>query len=141
MGYFNGELKKKLKEKFYDKGIVAYSGCCRWGCTGSYGGDGQEDFNDRKNGIYYIRLHLDGMNYEEEVNNCYASYCSENGNDHQYLMDHWDEECEIIHDFCYILGIPKNEYQISKPKDITKKIGIHFNQPLKLEKVPEDDDD
>lgn len=136
--YLNQDLKDRLEEEFSPIGLVAYSGCCRWGCTGSYGGDGQDDFEDRKNGIYYIRLHLEGMNYDAHPDSCYASYCAEEGDAHEYLMDHWDEEVRLIRKFCEILGLTKEDYTISKPPDARTTIGIHFNRPLNLDEVPDE---
>lgn len=138
---FNGDLKTALEREFKPLGIVAYSGCCRWGCTGSYGGDGQspEDFVSRDHGIYYIRFTLDGMNYNDSVTSCYASYCAPDGVDtYQYLVDNWDAESKILHRFCRVLGLSPDEYTLSLPDSINTKIGIHFTKPYLLQPSPPD---
>jgi hypothetical protein len=35
-GLMNSTLERALEETFKPLGIVAFSRCCRWGCTGSY---------------------------------------------------------------------------------------------------------
>lgn len=137
----NSVLKRKLENEFSPIGLVAYSGCCRWGCTGSYGGDGQQDFKERKNGIYYIRLHLEGMNYDPDTRSCYANYDAENGNAYEYLIDHWEEECQLLHKFCKIIGLAPDEYTISKPPNGQTGVGIHFKRALGLDDYPEESDD
>ena len=55
----NSQLRSKLRARFEPMGIVAYSGCCHWGCTGSY--DEEVDcFERRDRGVYYIKLYLGG---------------------------------------------------------------------------------
>ena len=63
---FNENLQHELERVFKPMGLVAYSNCCRWGCTGAYDEDDAE-FVPRNKGIYFIRLHLNGMNYRPEV--------------------------------------------------------------------------
>lgn len=136
----NQELKDKLEKVFKPLGIVAWSGCCRWGCTGSYGGDGQseEEFKSRDNGIYYIRLHLDGMNYYPDVTSCYTSYCCEDEDKaYEYLMEHWKQEIKYLHWFCETLGLRTDEYEISKPESDKTAIGIHFKRSLGLDPLLE----
>lgn len=134
----NRDLKKRLKKEFSPLGIVAYSGCCRWGCTGSYGGDGQCNFEDRKNGIYYIKLFLDGMNYDDDPRSCYVPYCVDgDGDAYEYLMNHWEEECRHLRKFCEILGLLKDEYTIIKPSNIKECICIRFHRSLHLEPMNE----
>lgn len=136
----NQELKDKLEDFFEPLGIVAWSGCCKWGCTGSYGGDGQDidEFKSRDNGIYYIKLHLSGMNYYPDVTSCYAAYCCEDKNKtHEYLMEHWEDEVKYLHRFCEILGLRTDEYEIEKPDSANVSIGIHFKRPIGLEPLPE----
>jgi len=137
----NQVLKNELQDKFGPLGIVAWSGCCRWGCTGSYDEFAKEEFESRENGIYYIRLHLSGMNYNSEVTSCGVSYCSKEGDPHQYLMEHWDDEIKLLVSFCQILGLGKGDYTITKPGNSNLNVMINFTPPLVLESVPESDSD
>ena len=124
-------LKKKLKEHFKPLGIVAYSGCCRWGCTGSYDeedDDFQERFEGNEGGIYYIQLFLCGMNYHREVSIVDVHYGS-----FGYLGNNWDRERQLIEDFCRIVGKPPSEYVINRPKSEVECITIAFSPPLNLE--------
>lgn len=133
----NEDLQQALQDEFSPRGIVAYSCCCRWGCTGSYDEDDDEDFKVRESdGIYYIRLHLDGMNYNDKPTSCYASY----GN-FEYLMDHWEEECAIIAKWCEIVGLQPSEYVIEKPEHGRRGVGILFGKPLDLEEQPEESEE
>jgi hypothetical protein len=138
----NLRLKDALQEEFEPRGIVAYSGCCRWGCTGSYDED-SESFESRNKGIYYIRFHLSGMNYSETVESCAVSYCdTENqGNAFAYLMDNWNAEVQVLQRFFEILGLQENQYRIVKPESARTAIMLYFNDPYQLEALPEDSDD
>lgn len=132
----NHELKEQLKEYFKPKGIVAYSCCCRWGCTGSYDED-DDDFQVRDTaGIFYIRFHLDGMNYRQDPTWISAYY-----DDHSYLMEHWDEEVDLVDNFCRILGLQRGDYEINKPEDQSKCVGIILKAPVKLDPLPSFDED
>lgn len=136
----NAELQERLKEHFKPLGIVAYSLCCRWGCTDSYeetDGDFKERFKGDDGGVYFIRLHLHGMNYNPAVRMVAASYGS-----FEYLMKNWDQEKALIDKFCEIVGKAPHEYKIVKPNSIARCIMIHFCEPLNLdEEVYEDEDD
>ena len=51
------------------------STCCNYACSGSYNEDGT--FLGREDGgMFYIRLHLDGMNFDPEPVQVAASYGS-----------------------------------------------------------------
>ena len=95
-GALNRDLCKALEEHFRPKGVVAFSRCCRLGCTGTYGEN--PNFEEREKGIYFIRLHLAGMNYDPNPKDCYAHYV-----DFTYLMDNWDEERKLLTQFCRIV--------------------------------------
>jgi hypothetical protein len=142
-GPLNEELCDELESVFKPLGIVAFSRCCRWGCTGSYD---EEDPNwcektGRQKGIYYIRLHLDGMNYDPAPECCFAMY-----SDFEYTMNHWDEECELLMRFCRIVyGDEKNgknsRFRIEKPENESRGIGIFFEDPLTLQPMPADEEE
>lgn len=86
----NTDLQERLQNEFEPNGIVAFTKCCRYGCTGNYGDD--EDFEVRKDGgIYFIWLSLSCMNYRPLVDCVYASY-----DNNDYLMEHWEEECTMM---------------------------------------------
>jgi hypothetical protein len=92
----NKTLQLALKNEFKKKGILAYTNCCRWGCTGAY--DEEDDFKERETkGIYFIRLHTDGMNYNPQPTFTTALY-----GDFDYLMDNWAEECTILDKWCEV---------------------------------------
>jgi len=131
----NEELQENLKMHFKPLKIVAFSNCCRWGCTGSYD---EEDrtFEGRDKGIYFIRLHLNGMNYLANPKYCYAQYT-----DYHYLMDHWSEERNLLVQWCKVLGLLEGQFKIVKPESDIQAIQINFQQPLNLDKPTEDDDE
>ena len=54
------DIEDKLQEHFEPLKIVAFSNCCRLGCTDNYG---DYNFQMRENGILFIRLHLKGLNF------------------------------------------------------------------------------
>lgn len=123
----NKDLQNRLEKEFKPLGIAAFTNCCRTGCTHNYADD---DFKWRKDGgITFIRLHLNGMNYQEEVTEAFAQY-----NDYKYLMDHWDEECKLIKKWTDVVGVMLTH--IEKPKQ-KEKIGIYFT-PLKLDPFPDE---
>ena len=134
----NKNLQLRLKQFFKPLGIVAYSLCCREGCTGAYD-ENDEDFVHRLKGIVFIRLHLDGMNYDSLDHNlnpkvCYASY-----HDFDYLMGNWEQEKDILDQWCFILGLSSHEYQVHHhitctnqlPTRITITIYHHPNNPCR----------
>ena len=130
----NYALNELLRIKFEPLGIVAYSKCCRWGCTGSYAGDGEEprdpSFRPRKKGIYYFRFHTDGMNYYSKPDECYVYYWS-----FKYIMEHWDEEIIFIHDWSSILNMNMDDYSIVKPTWNDEPIIVKFTRPYQLDEV------
>ena len=123
-------FQKELKAYFKPLGIVAYSGCCTWGCTGSYDEDDdfQERFEGDNGGIYYIQLYLCGMNYHKDVSEVAVHYGS-----FGYLMKNWEHERELLDEFCRIVGKSSNEYVINEPDSEVDCITITFTPPLGLE--------
>ena len=111
-------------ETFEPLGIVAYTMCCRLGCTGNYGDGGYEC---RPAGIVFIRLALDGMNYRERPSAAYAYY-----REYEFLMNNWDGEKAILDRWCSIVGLPRDGYAIHKPEH-GRTIEIKFKEPLELE--------
>lgn len=128
----NLELQHKLELEFARLGIVAYSNCCRMGCTGTYEED-DDNFTVREKGIYFFRLHLNGMNYDPLVDHVRVNY-----NDFYYLTKHWDEECEIIVRWAKIVGV--DVARIDKPLSDETNIGVFFSKPLQLEPSDFEDD-
>ena len=119
----NRYLKIALEEEFKPHGIVAFSTCCRWGCTGSYDED-DDYFFERNMGIYYIKLYLDGMNYEPSPKCCYVEY-----NDFDWLIENWVQERKILVRFCHILGLSET----SNPPDFTIEKPIDYNDSIKIQ--------
>jgi len=133
----NKKLQQALEKEFRPLGIVAYSCCCRLGCTGTYEED--DDFECREKGIYFFRLHLEGMNYDPTPESFYVQY-----DDFEYLMKNWDAECALIKRWAEIVGVKIRE--IKKPDSENIGIGVFFTEPLKLQdplpsSEPENDDD
>jgi len=127
----NVALQERLQEPFKPLGIVAYSDCCTH-CTAKYATD--PDFEPRDDGgIKFFGLYLEGMNHHPEVTEVYASY-----NDFEYLMEHWDEECELIRLWARVVGV--EVARIEKPESIRTAVGIFFSEPLGLESYTSDDD-
>ena len=118
-------LSDRLKLEFKSKGIVAFSFCCRPGCSGTY--DEDSEFDYRKNGIFFIRLHLSGMNFDANPDQCSVYYSNFN-----YLIKNWKQEEDILHDWCKIVGLLKNDYQIIKPNSENNSIIIKFKKQLLL---------
>lgn len=125
----NQDLQKRLEEKFKPLGIVAYSNCCRLGCTGTYGED--YGFQMREKGILFFRLHLNGMNYREHPKTIPIIY-----DDYNYLIEHWNEECDLIKEWCSTVGA--NIEKIEKPLSNDIAIKLSFTKHLNLEKMKED---
>lgn len=123
----NQDLKQRLEKTFKPLGIIAWSGCCRLGCTGSYDED-DDTFQLRKCGIVFFKLFLSGMNYVSRPKSCYVQYT-----DWNYLKNNWDAEKALIRKWCRIVGLRSGEYTVDFPKDEKAAIGIHFNQPLTLD--------
>eukprot|EP00049_Salpingoeca_infusionum_P018440 m.357277 g.357277 ORF g.357277 m.357277 type:complete len:133 (+) comp17768_c0_seq1:172-570(+) len=123
----NEALMAVLEAEFKPKGIVAYSGCCRWGCTGSYDETDPEFQVRDQGGVFYIRLHLAGMNYRPTVEACYAMY-----EDIAYLREHWEQERALLAKFCHLLGYEDGGFEIVKPESERRAIEIKFLQPLEL---------
>lgn len=134
-GRLNARLQDRLEAHFKPLGIVAYSCCCRLGCTGNYG----DEIAPRDNGVVFIRLHLDGMNYHPSPESCYAQY-----RDFDYLMANWDQEKALLEKWCELLGLGPGGYTITKPDNDDTAIEIQFTASLHLEEEPDeagDEDD
>lgn len=133
----NRTLQKDLEVVFRPRGIVAFSNCCQYYCSGAYNED--SSFQTRSTGgIYFIRLHLNGMNYDPERTFVAASYYS-----WEYLMKNWETEYQLLVQWCAVLGLTNpGDYIIEKPESIEHCVTIHFKKYFKLEaEVVEDDGD
>lgn len=120
----NTDLQNRLTEVFRPLGIVAFTNCCRIGCTDTYEDDDTFKFRETK-GIFFIRLHLDGMNYNPRPTQVWAQY-----EDFDYLMTHWDEECDLIKKWAKIVNV---DVEIQKPKSVKETIRIKFAKELELD--------
>ena len=123
----NEALMTKLEDVFSSLGIVAYSACCRYHCSGSYN-EGNPNFHPRLQGIYFIQLYLDGMNYRSEVDSCYAMY-----QDHTFLKENWASEKEFLYQFCDVLGVSRDRVEFAFPDNAEKAVLIRFLDGLVLE--------
>lgn len=123
----NQNLQAQFEQIFKPQKLVAYSNCCRYGCCGSYA-EGDAEFEARDKGIFFIRLHLNGMNYNPHPDSCYAQY-----QDHAYLMQNWDTEHGILAQWCGVLGLAEGEFTIHKPANEREAIRIDFGRPLNLD--------
>ena len=129
----NAELQRKLKAEFKPRGIVAYSNCCHAGCTRAYD-ETDKDFQRRpENGIYFIQLFLNGMNYNPCPQSCCVIYRS-----FEYVMAHWHQECALLHKWCEVVGLGLKEYIIRRPWDESQHIEIVFFKPIKLDPKTEE---
>lgn len=135
----NRELQRCLTDEFKPRGIVAFSNCCRLGCTGTYeDGEGLEDnpeidepeFQLREDeGIYFFRLHLEGMNYDQQVNEVYVHYGSL-----EYLREHWEQETQLMRRWCELVGVEPLDFVL--PTDQSKALEIRFRATKYLEHRP-----
>jgi hypothetical protein len=129
----NRQLQADLETVFRPLGIVAFSTCCNYACSGSYNEDGT--FLGREDdGIYYIRLHLDGMNFNLEPVQVAASYGS-----WEYLDMHWDTECQMLAGWCAVLGLKEGDYTIMKPESIKTCVLISLKKHPELEDFVDDE--
>ena len=127
------QLQADLETVFRPLGIVAFSTCCNYACSGSYNEDGT--FLGREDdGIYYIRLHLDGMNFDPEPVQVAASYGS-----WEYLDMHWDTECQMLAGWCAVLGLKEGDYTIMKPESIKTCVLISLKKHPELEDFIDDE--
>ena len=122
----NQQLQKDFDTIFFHEGLLAFSNCCHYGCSHAYGAHDIR-FQPRE-GIYFIRLHLNGMNYDDGATMVAASYA-----DYDYLDEHWDAERDMLVRWCGILGLEEGEFDIEKPGGIETCVAIHFKKPLELE--------
>lgn len=68
---FNKNLQAALEAEFRPLGIVPFSNCCRLGCSGTFEEE-DPDFDIRSTGVFFIRLHLNGLNYRSHPQDVYA---------------------------------------------------------------------
>jgi hypothetical protein len=132
----NVKLQQDLEAAFKPLGIVAFSNCCRLGCTGTYEEDDPDFKINEEGGICFIRLHLNGMNYRSLPDSASAMYES-----HDYLMQHWAAEEAKLDQWAAILGLQKGEYTITKPRNQEQAIIIKFLKPVQLEEPHDQSDD
>ena len=131
----NEKLQQDFEAAFKPQGIVAFSNCCRLGCTGTYEEDDPDFKHNQDGGIFFIRLHLNGMNYNAQPKAVYAHYSN-----YQYLMQHWAAEEAKLDKWAWILGLQKGEYTINKPPNENTAIEITFEKQFQLEAEPEEDE-
>jgi hypothetical protein len=132
----NAKLQQDLEAEFKPLGIVAYSNCCRLGCTGTYEEDDPDFKINEEGGIFFIRLHLNGMNYNSQPKAVYAQY-----ENYDYLMQHWAAEEAKLDQWAAILGLQKGDYTINKPPNQHNAIEIKFEKQVQLEEPYDEDED
>ena len=153
----NKQLQRDMETVFRNEGILAFSNCCGT-CFNAYEGDDPDNdgeyspenlvnvktgFKFRTDGgIYFFKLFLNGMNYIHNQHPHYPVFVAKGGfasyKDYWYLAQHWEEECEIIHRWCSVLGLSKDEYTIIKP-DPGSAVDIKFHKrSVALEDPPND---
>ena len=130
----NHALAHKLEAHFKPLGIAAFSRCCRFRCTATYADDPVFEDLSRDQGIYFIRFHLDGMNYNERPKGASAYYC-----DFDYLMREWESEKALLVQWCSILGLKPGDYTIEKPRNENIRVLIDFAAPYILEESSDND--
>lgn len=122
----NRMLQKNLETVFREDGIVAFSNCCS-NCTDSY--QDVPGFVLRGSGIKFFKLFLNGMFYDNHfLDGVFVVYT-----DLKYLLDHWDDECDIIRRWCAVLGLREGCYSIRKPRSDMECIFVEFGSALELE--------
>lgn len=121
----SARISIKLEQYFKPLGIAAYTNCCRLMCTGTYADDFY--FEIREKGIFFIRLHLDGMNFNPLPERCFANY-----DDFEYLTNHWNEEKILLEKWCSLVGLQIGEFTIIKPLCEKQAVEIKFKKPLNL---------
>lgn len=131
----NKSLMSEMELVFKPRGIVGYSACCRLGCTGAYDED-DDNFKYREQGIFFFKLFLSGMNYEQNPRVAYVQYESID-----YINQNWESEKRIIDEWCRVLGLRDGQYSIEKPETEDKAIAIRFVRPLDLEPVDSDEEE
>ena len=117
-------LENKLTSVFKPLGVAAFSRCCRFACTETYAD--RSDFQARE-GVYFFRFHLDGINYQPDVYSVAVHY-----DDIKFLLENWSSEEAMIHKWCKTIAVHKSNYTIIKPTSEDKSVMIEFVKPLKL---------
>ena len=145
----NRDLQKDLETVFSPRGIVAFTNCCKIECSGAYN-EVDESFRVRQDdGIYFIRFTLNGMNYSPDKYVMFAAmsnkskdkgdseYCFHgiaiSYGSLEYLYEHWEQEQQLIAQFCAVIGLEEGEFKIHKPKSIRTCIMVENYKPLQLE--------
>ena len=135
MSDLNGSLQSDLENEFKSLKILAFTNCCKCSCAGAYEYD--DDFPEfRDLGIYFFRLHLNGMNYTEHV----TRVCVHWDGTIEWLNNNWQQELDLIKRWCQIV-IPDEEYTVKKPESETTTIIIEFKKPLVLDACSDTEED
>lgn len=124
----NEALKSRLEEVFKPLGIIAYSGCCRMGCTGAYDED-DPDFQVRERGIQFFRLHLSGMNYDQSPSLAGLHWSG----GIEWLHENWAGELELIRKWCQVLGLGPDDYTVERPLNEDRAVMVAFERALSLD--------
>ena len=124
----NQQLQKDLETVFRHEGILPFTNCCHYGCSGV----NWYPFEPIKTGgIYFIRFSLNGMNYEPDfIPKCRPPHYDT----YEYLDEHWEQQRELLKRWCAVMGLKEEEYDIEKPQDVRRCVMIHFHKDLNLEK-------
>jgi len=132
VGRYNNEvIADLLFAEFEPIGIAAYTCCCKYLCTGTYADEDEWRKTSRKNGIYFFRFTLDGMNYfNNKRHGVYAHYC-----DYDYLIHEWESEKKIVERWCNAIGLYEGDYTVEQPEQ-GKAVWVEFNKPYLLDADP-----
>ena len=125
----NRQLQRDFDTVFRPEGIVAFSNCRNWEIGYYLAYEDDPTFQLRRQGIRFFNVHLNGMGY----NSLRANGCSVHFRDLEYLLDHWDEECDIIRRWCAVLGLGQNEFTAKKPESENMTITVRFKRAVCLD--------
>ena len=139
----NQQLQRDLAFVFFHEGVVAFTNCCHYNCSSAYNEDVESFVPRESNGIYFIRHKLNGMNYDPDIqeHDDTSMMVPANYRDFDYLMDHWEEECDLICRWGNVLGLEREDITIVKPESIHRCVAIEFEKKIPLEDWPDDEND
>ena len=129
-------MQRSLELVFSQEGILAFTNCCS-NCTDSYADCSDSTFShrEREQGIAFFKFFLSGGNYISwGVSTAYVAYT-----DLDYLLQNWEDECDIIRRWCAVLEV--KDYEVEKPKSEQECIVVRFKQPVDLEFYSETDEE
>lgn len=108
-------IEKRLTSAFKEKGIIAYSKCCRR-CKYMYEDDDDFELSDTP-GIWFFMLFLQVKGAVRKVCCRYDSL--------DYVLGHREEQASLIYRWCKTVGV--SNPRITWPTDQTKTIQVDFD--------------